>query len=160
MTTIDPVTLVMAAIVLGAFALPFILFSIKNKKKKSQLLRDFQTLSKSESPWDIQDMWRNQYMIALSTGTKTFHYYKAGDNSLFHSFFLGDVRDVQVKTKSRELSTKEGKHTVIDEIGLSVSFPDQPSVYLEFFNQEDFTDLVGESVLAEKWGQLLKNQIC
>lgn len=161
MFTTEPVTLVMAAILLGAFCIPFILHFLKRNQKRSKLIQEFNRLTEPYgSPIDLQDIWRNQYIIGLMTATKTMVYYKEGEQPISHVFSLADIDDIQVKSKFRELKSGKEKKKVVDETGLLISLKNQKSVYLEFFNQDNFTDLLGESVLAEKWAELLRNQRC
>ena len=161
MFTTEPVTLVMAAILLGAFCIPFILHFLKRNQKRSKLIQEFNRLTEPYgSPIDLQDIWRNQYIIGLITATKTMVYYKEDEQPVSHVFSLADIDDIQVKSKFRELTSGKEKKKVVDETGLLIKLKNQESVYLEFFNQDNFTDLLGESVLAEKWAELLRNQRC
>lgn len=161
MFTTEPVTLVMAAILLGAFCIPFILHFLKRNQKRNKLIQEF---NKQLEPFggavDLQDIWRNQYIIGLMTANKTMVYYKMDEQPITHIFSMADIDDIQVKSKFRELKTGKEKKKVIDETGLLISLKNQKSVYLEFFNQDNFTDLLGESVLVEKWAELLRNQRC
>lgn len=161
MFTTEPVTLVMAAILLGAFCIPFTLHFLKRNQKRNKLIQEFnKLLVPFGGAVDLQDIWRNQYIIGLMTANKTMVYYKMDEQPITHIFSMADIDDIQVKSKFRELKTGKEKKKVIDETGLLISLKNQKSVYLEFFNQDNFTDLLGESVLVEKWAELLRNQRC
>lgn len=160
MITIDPITAVLSIALFGALATPFILHIQKNKKKEKLLTQKLQEAGKSvNAKPDQLEMWRQLYAIGLDTSKKALLYHQEGEINTSFCIPLADIKKVAVLKKTKEVG--ESKKTVIEFVGLEIqsSNSTKKPVILEIFNEEKFSDLLGETVLAEKWAEIIKKHL-
>lgn len=162
MTTIDPVTAIMSLALFGVFTIPFIYYYQKNRKKEATLRAKLIQFANSMGgkPLEIET-WRYQYALGLDSENKQLYYLQSEPSEQTQSISLAEVKKVQIHRKNREIEASEGKRNVLDEISLEIQWisSGKKPVYLEIYNQENFSDLMGETVIADKWVELLKKHI-
>lgn len=160
MISIDPVSAVLALVLFGAFTVPFIYHFQKNKKKEKQLSLKLQDAGKTaEAKPDLIETWRHQYALGLDTTRKVLVYLSEGEVNNSFCIPLSEVKKVSVLIKTKEIG--ELKKTVIEHVDLEIYFisPTRKALMLEIFNEEQFSDLMGETVLAEKWAEIIKKHL-
>ena len=157
MISIDPVSAVLALVLFGAFTVPFIYHFQKNKQKEKQLSLKLLDVGKTAGAKpDLIETWRNQYALGLDTPKKVLLYLSEGEANNSFCIPLSEVKKVTVLIKTKEIG--ELKKPVVEHVGLEIYFtsPTKKSIILEIFNEEQFSDLMGETVLAEKWAESIK----
>ncbi|MBC6367851.1 hypothetical protein [Algoriphagus sp. AK58] len=160
MISIDPVTAVLSLVLFSAFAAPFVYHFQKNKKKENLLTQNLKEAAKNAgaNP-DQMETWRHQYAIGLDTSKKVLVYHHDGEVATSFCIPLSEVKKVSVLKKTKEVG--ESKKSVIEHIGLEVQYVSstKKSILLEIFNEDLFSDLIGESVLAEKWAEIIRKHL-
>jgi hypothetical protein len=158
MIDIDPVTMSLSFILFGAVCAPFIYHSIQDTKKRKILLQKLSELaSLKNGKLTLSEIWRNQYAIGLDSDNKVLVYMRSSDQPLEISLDLKQVKSAKIKKITREIVVGKDKRILVDYLGIELDYlleGSQPTV-LEFFDSELYTDLNGESVLAEKWVELI-----
>jgi hypothetical protein len=162
MSEIDLPTLVVSSVILLAVLAPFIYYSIKRKKSKAEFFKRFEhfTSGLNLNP-DLKEDWRNRYILALDTAKKVLIYYQSGENEEKREISLKEVNRVSLHQTYIEINSADGNRKILDQLALQVHLKNsaKPVLNLEIYNSEYFSDLVGESVLAAKWAELINQQL-
>jgi hypothetical protein len=162
MIDIDPVTTSLSFLLFGAVCAPFIYQSIKDTKKRKVLLLKLSELAFLKNGTPTQsEIWRNQYAIGLDPEKKVLAYMRSSDQPLTSTIDLQQVKSAKIQKITREVKSESSKRTIVDFVGIELNYlleGAKPTV-LEFYDAELFTDLNGESVLAEKWVELISNSL-
>jgi hypothetical protein len=160
MISIDPVTAVLSLVLFGAFSVPFIYHFQKNKKKQKQISQKLQEagISANAKP-DQLEIWRQQYAIGLDTSAKVLFYHQDGEVNTTFCIPLTDIKKVTSLKKKKEID--ESKKSVIDFVGLELQYlsPSKKPLVLEIYDGDKFSDLIGETVLAEKWATTIQKHL-
>ena len=161
MFSIDPVTAILSFVLFCAFTVPFIYHIQKNKAKEKLLLKKLKAegLAQGAQATEI-DTWRNQYAIGLDPTKKIVLFAFMGELDFSCSIPLSDVKKVSISKIVRESGNDENKRTLIDKVGLEFAHTSgKKNSYLEFYDSELFSDRAGETLLAEKWAELIQKQL-
>lgn len=162
MIDIDMATLLVSAFFLMAFIAPFVI----QKQKQNQLIKK-QDLSFHELAESMKlkltktEKWRNHYQIGIDQNEKKLIYSRFGDFPSQEVIDLKTVKACTIDQKVRKVKVGKENVLVTDFLALTLHFtnPDQPSKNLEFYDSDQFPDLVGEKVLAQNWNQIILQQI-
>jgi hypothetical protein len=161
MINIDITTLVVSGVILLAVSAPFISYSVKSKKAKSRFLNSFKEyISSLNLKIDVQEDWRNRYILALDQTKNTLVYYRTGENETKCDIALQDVsRAVVYQSYLNESSG--GNSKILEQVTLQIHFknPSKKTLHLEIYNQEFYSALLGETVLAAKWADLVNKSV-
>ncbi|MFC5191341.1 hypothetical protein ACFPIK_06150 [Algoriphagus aquatilis] len=161
MFSIDPVTAILSFVLFCAFSVPFIYHIQKNKAKEKLLLQKIKAEGQSQGVQATElETWRNQYAIGLDPSKKVLLYTFLGELEISCSIHLSDVKKVSISRKTREAGNEEAKRTLIDKVGLEFTHASaKKNTYFEFYDSELFSDLAGETLLAEKWAELIQKHL-
>jgi hypothetical protein len=158
MIDIDPVTMSLSFILFGAVCAPFIYQSIQQTKKRKILLQKLSEIASQLNGKLIQtENWRNQYAIGIDPENKILAYIRSSEQPMAISIDLKQVKSAKINKINRELKIEKDKRIIVDYVSIELNYlleGSQPTI-LEFYDAEFFTDLNGESVLAEKWVELI-----
>jgi hypothetical protein len=129
--------------------LPFILFSVNNRKKRNKRIQNLVKKAK-ESNATIQekDDW-NQSIIGIDKTNKMLFFSKKSEE--FDKFITINISDL---LKSR-IERTENKHNVLEKLELELTFASKPTVVLEFFNKDETRIILNEIEIIQKWETLL-----
>jgi len=159
---IDASTLFVSLLFMFAIISPFVYYGFKNKKLQRTQLENFQSFAKSigVTPAKIEN-WRNLYLLGLDPNSKILIYFKDGSNQEKSFINLVEVIKINIYEKSRIVELGVEKRNVIDYLGIQFIFKDhyKPEKIIEIYDAELFSGQDGESVLAKKWVELLRNQL-
>ena len=161
MFSIDPVTAILSFVLFCAFTVPFIYHIQKNKAKEKLLLKKLKAegLAQGAQATEI-DTWRNLYAIGFDPSKKVLLYTFMGELEVSCSIPLSDVKKVSISKKTREVGNEEIKRTLIDKVGLEfIHASAKKNTYLEFYDSELFSDMAGETLLAQKWAELIQKHL-
>ena len=162
MIDIEPVTLVFSFVLFGAFTAPFIYHSQKNKKKESKLLEKLLEAALSlDSRIDTQESWRYEYALGLDSKKGILYYHQNSLEGSPFSFDLKDFKRVSVSKKMREFQSGTTTKSVLDYISLELvpKDPKKSIVNLELYDGDKYSDLLGETLIADKWAELAKKHL-
>lgn len=162
MLEIDPVIVIMSSILTIAFCLPFAYQMRKNKNKEVLIKAELNTLAESlGAKPEITECWRQRYAIGLDSSLGVLLYLQQEPKHVAQTLDLKNFKKVNITKIFEETSGKAHLHKLPEYIGLNLipKSSDDENVVLEFYDGEEFSDLQGESVMAEKWAALLNNLI-
>jgi len=162
MIDIDNTTLVMSGVILLGVAAPFISYSIKSKKAKKRFLDGFSDyVSGLNLKIDVQEDWRNRYILGLDHTKNTLVYYQSGENETKSEVALRDVSRAVVYQSYLNGDSPSGTSKTLEHVTLQIHFknPAKKVQNLEIYNHEFYSDLLGETMLAAKWADLVNKSI-
>lgn len=162
MFDIEPVTLVFSFVLFGAFTVPFIYHSQKNKKKDSQLLeRLLEKALSLDARIDTQESWRHEYALGIDSNKKILFYYSDSQEESPLAINLKEYRNVSVSKKFLEVKTESNSRSVLDFVSLELIPKESKKggIHLELYDGEKYSDLLGESLLAEKWAEIVQKNL-
>jgi hypothetical protein len=161
MIDIEPVTLVMSLALFGAFTVPFIYHSQKNRKKEAFLKGHLFEVAKNLGAIpDQTEIWRNQYALGIDTTKRVLSYHREVPNSNSMVFDLKDFKKASIVKRNLEIKNGETHKSILDYLALElIPKSGNNPIQLEIYDGEQFSDLLGETVLAEKWAELIQRNL-
>jgi hypothetical protein len=161
MFNIDLIPFSIAIISIAAFALPFYLNGRKVKLRERQaqkLLADF-TLYHGLNLKD-KDQWRDKYFIGLDKEKAQVVYNGDISQNNYKCIRLDQIKRVSITEVSHQVTNGKKSHKELDRLDLIlINQNEKPIHVLEFYDGDQYSDLVGEAVLIKKWEALLKDSI-
>ncbi len=154
----DLVPALISLVLFFALIAPFVYYILKNKKKEKLLIQKIQEAARqSGAKLEKTESWRQLYALGLDPVNKLLVYWIDGENPLTISLY--DVRKITVNKKTQAVQGSE-KREIIDFIGLELQHTSgKKATILEFYNEERFSDLSGEILMAENWTELLNKYL-
>ncbi len=162
MFDIDIPTLVVASAFMAGVAAIFFYYSIKNKRAQKQFLEKFnQFISGLNLNTDIKEDWRNRYILGLDQQSKMLVYCNFGDNEAKVAVALPEVSKVDVSEQYREPEKGSNSRKILENLALKVQFknPSKEALHLQIYSAEEYSDLLGETVLASHWAKIINQQL-
>ena len=160
MIDIEPVTVIMSLLLFGAFTVPFIYHSQKNKKKEKSLLSKLsEGASQQNAIPNEQETWRQLYAIGMDTSKKILVYHR--ENEQTSVLNLNEFSKVKLQKSNLEIANGEATRTVLHSLNLELipKNAHASSIFLELYDGDRFSDLLGETVLAEKWEKIIQSNL-
>ncbi len=110
---------------------------------------------------DLQETWRHEYAIGIDSSKKILFYHQDSLEGSPKSIELRDFRKVSVSKKLLELKSGGSAKPVLDQITLELLPKDskKAAIHLELYDGEKYSDLLGETLLAEKWAELIQKNL-
>ncbi|MBN7817004.1 hypothetical protein [Algoriphagus pacificus] len=162
MFDIEPVTLIVSTLFMCTFCAPFIYYSQKNKKKNKLLISKLHEQANSAGAnLSEVETWRFRYGIGFDSKKKVLVYLQDGQDLSLKSFNLNEYRKVNLIKKYSDEKQANQNYRIPESVVLELvpRLESSDLHQLEFYHADHFTDLQGETVLADKWYQTLKNQV-
>ncbi|MDX5338362.1 MAG: hypothetical protein LPK25_05000 [Cyclobacteriaceae bacterium] len=162
MFDIEPVTLVFSFVLFGAFTVPFIYHSRKNSQKESRIFQQLsESASKLNSSIDTKESWRYEYALGLDSQKGILYYFQSTEEKAPTPYRLQDFKKVYVTKKNLEFQSGSNTKSVLDKVSLELTPKDSKTspVTLELYDGEKYSDLMGETLIADKWAELLKKHL-
>lgn len=153
----DSITLIIAFLLTGAFALPLILNAQKNKKIQKTALNNYKTFSQSQGlTIGEQEFWRNAYYLGLDAHKQILIYSADLAKETPECIDLSGLKALHKQEVSRMSGQGKGKEKIIDRISLELEYWNKPiRKTLEIYDGERFSALVGEPVVLARWLEIL-----
>lgn len=148
----DMGTLLVVAIAVALFALPFILTIRSRKKKQRKLLQSLAAMADRYNSSIGQREFCGNYAIGMDPeGRFVFFEKKLKDRVEEQTVALSEVK----QCKPVNIGKNVGTERTIESLGLKFVPKDtgKPEQYLEFFNHEQSFQLSGELQSMEAWSQ-------
>ena len=161
MIDIDIPTLAVSSVLLLGVITPFVSYSIKSKKAKKEFLDGFSDFtSQLNLNIDVQEDWRNRYVLGLDNVKKVLVYYQTGEDKVGQQIELDEVSQA-VLHQSYLINESAAKNKTLDYLALQLHFkdPSRKSLSLEIYRHENYSDLLGETILADKWTDLINQSL-
>jgi len=162
MTDIDPVTLVVSALLLMIFVAPFVYQSFKNKNILSLQQATFSEFAERQNVRPtLHEQWRNHYHLGIDPEAKKVVYHRFGSYPEQTIIDLKEVKRVSVQEKSRLVIVGKEKRFIIDYLALQFHFKDEshsPKT-LETYDGDLYSDMAGERGLTMRWKENIEKLI-
>ena len=162
MIEIDVPTLAVSSVILLGVTAPFISYSIKAKNAKRKFLSGFSKYAADLNlKIDLQEDWRNRYILGIDKAKRTLVYYQTGENEEKVTVPLQELSRAVVYQSYLNGDDPTRKNKPLDQLALQLHFknPTNKVLNLEIYNQEFYSDLLGETVLAAKWAQTINEYL-
>lgn len=162
MFDIDMPTLVVASAFIAAVAAIFIYYSLKSKKARKEFYEKFnQFISGLNINPSIKEDWRNRFILGLDPTKKTLVYCNFGENEEKIAVALPEVSKVSVTEIFQETEHAANARKILDKIALKIQFksPSKETLTLLIYSAEEYSDLLGETVLAANWANVINEQL-
>jgi len=144
-------------------ALPIILWSLNNYKKKKKKLEILKGLAKEHNCKVGQFDLTNKILVASDKSLQNiFHIKWIDDKTSIQVVDLNGVKSCEVNNFSKKSSNKKSSSGAIEKIELILKHQDakKNEIALEFYNIErDGINLGDELLLAEKWCNIINSEI-
>ncbi|MCG9880419.1 MAG: hypothetical protein MH472_07465 [Bacteroidia bacterium] len=155
----DLSSIIIGAIFLAAFILPFIWMGIRRKKEEKKNILSFQqyALEQNETIVNIDVM--EILMIAFNVNkSKLYFAFKDGESWNYHHINTNEISSVKVNRVSSAITTTNGTKDLIKKLQLNLYFKhkDLPFLPITFYNQQVSMEINDELILLNKWVLLLK----
>tara|TARA_R110002072_G_scaffold214404_2_gene371677 strand:- start:163939 stop:164430 length:492 start_codon:yes stop_codon:yes gene_type:complete len=162
MFEIEPVTLLMSCLLMCAFSVPFIYNGQKNKKITKALMAKLVELAKFQgaNPTEIES-WRFRYALGLDVKHNVLTYLRQDTESLSYNLNLSEFKAVKLIKKYQEVNGKPQTQKLPEYVALELIpvASGAQMISLEIYDGELYSDLMGETVIAEKWVGILNKQL-
>ncbi|MBN7811968.1 hypothetical protein J0A68_13530 [Algoriphagus sp. H41] len=161
MIDIDFPTLAVSSVLLLGVAAPFVSYTLKSKQAKKKFLGEFGQFAASlDLQSDIQEDWRQRYVLGLDKGKNTLLYFQNGEKPERLHIPLSEVSRAVIY-QSHLNADQPGKPKTLDQLDLQLYFksPTKKSLSLEIYRHENYSDQLGESVMAAKWAELINQSL-
>ncbi|TXE11426.1 hypothetical protein [Algoriphagus aquimarinus] len=115
---------------------------------------------KGVNPTEI-DTWRFRYALGLDVSQNVLVYLCQDTTSVSYSLNLADFKTVRLIKRYQEINGKSQTQKLPEYLALELVPVDSVAqvVSLELYDGELFSDLMGETVLADKWVGILNKQL-
>lgn len=161
MFDIDLISFSIAVILIAAFALPFYLNARKVKLRELKALKILTDFTSSHGlHLQDKDQWRDKYFIGLDKEKAQLVYSADTSQDYYKCIHLDQIKRVSIAEVSHQVTNGKDSHKELDRLELIlINQNDKPIHLLEFYDGDQYSDLVGEAVLIKKWETLLKDSI-
>lgn len=143
-------------------AVPFVIMNRSKKKKEKLILQSLSEIANRVhcqiGPHEVS----GNMAIGMDTSKNFVFFYKQTQEKVTEKIVdLAKIKSCKVNNMSRTIRNQQSSQRVIDSIDLSFvpSAKNEPEVKIEFFNAEEHAQLNGELQSAEKWMQIIKDQL-
>lgn len=161
MFDIDLISFSIAVILIAAFALPFYLNARKVKLRERKALKILADITSTHGlNLQEKDQWRDKYFIGLDKEKAQLVYSADISQDYYKCIHLDQIKRVSIAEVSHQVTNWKDSHKELDRLELIlINQNDKPIHLLEFYDGDQYSDLVGEAVLIKKWETLLKDSI-
>ncbi|OOG74814.1 hypothetical protein [Algoriphagus sp. A40] len=162
MFDIDMPTFIVASLFLAAIAAVFVYYSLKSKKARKEFYGKFnQFISGLNLNPNVKEDWRNRFILGLDQQNKTLVYCNFGDNEQKIAVNLPEVSKVSVLETFHETENAANTRKILDQLALKVQFktPGKEALTLLIYSSEEYSDMLGETVLAANWASVINQQL-
>lgn len=160
MIDIDIPTLAVSSVILLGVVTPFISYSIKRKKAKAKFLAIFSEFTNGLNlTVDFQEDWRNRYILGIDKTKKVLVYFQDGESQDKRRIELSEVSRAVVHQSHLESDTSTKKTLAQVTLQLYLKNPSKKPLELEIYHYDHYSDLLGETILAAKWSELINQNL-
>lgn len=162
MFDIDMPTFVVASLFIGAVVAIFLYYSLKSKKARKEFYSKFNHfISGLNLNPEMKEDWRNRYILGLDHNKKMLVYCNFGENEQKIAVALPDVSKVSVSETFQELENGANARKILNQLDLKIQFknPGKEALSLLIYSAEEYSDLLGETVLAANWASEINKQL-
>lgn len=162
MFDIDIPTLVVASVFMAIVFAIFIYYSQKIKKTRKELLEKYNRfITERNLKPTLKEDWRNRYILGIDQQSKTLVYCNFGNTEEKLTIALGEVSKVDILEDFQEGSNGVKSYKTLENLALKIQFknPSKAALQLSIYSAEEYSDLLGETVLASNWAKLINQEL-
>ncbi|MFN3996522.1 hypothetical protein [Algoriphagus sp.] len=162
MFDIDIPTLALASVFIAATFAIFFYYSLKGKKARKEFAHKFnQFISGLNLNPNIKEDWRNRYVLGLDQQNKILVYCDFGENGKQLAIALPEVSKVDISELYLEPANAANSRKILENLALKVQFKNsnKSAIQLPIYSAEEYSDLLGETVLASSWAKIINQQL-
>lgn len=151
--------IIIGAVLLAAFVVPFALSGRNSKKRKKQMLLSLRAIANGHNSTISIHEFCGDFVIGMDEIKNFVFFYKKGEgNELKNYINLSEIKNCRVHNLRREGNKGAA---VIDKLDLSFTPHDKTKkvIDLEFYNTDVSSVLTGELQAVEKWGKLISDRL-
>lgn len=152
--------IVIGAVLMAAFVVPFILSGRSSKKRKKQMLLSLRAIANEHNSKVSFHEFCADFVIGIDEEKNLVFFYKKNEGKELTNFInLSEIKNCRAHILRRE--AVKGVDKVIDKIDLSFTPYDTAKkvIDLEFYNTEVSSVLTGELQVIEKWSKLISDRL-
>ena len=144
-------------------ALPIILSTVNNSKRKKRILQGLYDFAAKSNCKISQHGMSNNLTIGIDEPSlMIFFIKKTKDNEVLQQINLSEIQKCRVINSTRTLKSKDNNLNVIEKIELAFAFnnKNKKEILLEFYNHiNDGSTFTGDVNLVEQWCEIINNKI-
>lgn len=158
----DLTSLIMGLFLLALFVLPFVLIGRSNMKKKNVFLSNLNQLAQQQNCKIARYDNCSNFIIGTDEKVSSiFFFKKSEEKEIAQSVKLTEVQKCTVLNTVKSLSGKEKGNSGSGKLVLSL-LPvkkDNSEILLEFYNENDHTQLSDELSMINKWNEIISQKL-
>ncbi|MGY0392270.1 hypothetical protein ACW5R3_06930 [Bizionia sp. KMM 8389] len=154
-------TIIIGIVIITLVTVPLVYIQMSQKKKKKKAKNEFLSRAKTENVHVSEiDFWGTYYALAIDETTSQLVYSKKTDSdSKWLTANLNEVTDCYIHKTEHSLKNKGSNKTEIDRLDLVLRTKGKSDYVLEFYNVDINIEMAGETLLLEKWRQIIKKHL-
>lgn len=148
-------TAIVGLIVVLICVIPFVIFSIKRKRKEKRIIQSLNNIASEDGSTISQyEIWNDNIIGIDDNSTCIYAVCKLKEHVQVTAIHLSGIQRCRISKVSRNVFTNGVNATVIEKLELVFENKDnnKPNQTIEFYNVENNkSTLMGELQLIEKW---------
>lgn len=152
--------IIIGAVLMATFVVPFVLAGRSNKKGKNQMLLSLRTIANQHNSSISIHEFCGDFVIGMDELKNFVFFYKKSEGKELTNYIdLSEMKSCHVHILRRE--SLKGADKLIDKLDLSFTPHDRTKkvINLEFYNTEVSSVLTGELQAIEKWSKLISDRL-
>ncbi|WP_111669552.1 hypothetical protein [Algoriphagus litoralis] len=162
MFDIDIPTLVVTSVLMAAVFAIFFYYSLKIRRTRKELSAKYNHfISERNLKPTLREDWRNRFILGIDQPNKTLVYCNFGEKEEKLAISLPEVSRVEVLEDFQEGTNGTKSFKTLENLALKIQFknPSKAALQLPIYSAEDYSDLLGETVLASNWSKLINSEL-
>jgi hypothetical protein len=162
MFDIDIPTLVVASAFMAIVFALFFYYSQKIKKTRKEIQEKYNRfITERNLKPTLKEDWRNRYILGIDQQNKTLVYCNFGEKEEKLAVALPEVSKVEILENFQESNNGTKSFKTLENLALKIQFknPSKAALRLPIYSAEDYSDLLGETVLASNWSKLINSEL-
>ena len=159
----DKGTTIMGIVIVLICALPIILSTVNNSKRKKRILQGLYDFAAINNCKISKYAMINNLTIGIDEPSlMIFFIKKTNENDILQQINLSEIQKCKVINSARSVKSKDNSLNVIEKIELAFAFKDKnkKEILLEFYNHiNDGSTFTGDVNLVEQWCEIINNKI-
>ena len=155
-------TVIVGAIFIAIFMLPFIFMLSGRKKKEKQLKQSILAIANNHNCKISQQEICDEFAIGLDeTLNQLFFFKKTTEKEIAQHINLAEIKSCKVIKTEHSTGNKQDSVKLIDKLDLHFSFLDRknPDISLVFYDSEENFGMDGEIQMIEKWSKIVNDRL-
>jgi hypothetical protein len=144
-------------------ALPFIIYNLYKKMKKSKFLMDFIELSeKAKLKFSQHEVWKNSFAIGIDADSNKLLYFNKNEGKEDGTLIdLSSVEKCRMVTTDRHVKSQNSINDRTNRLELVFTYANsgKPETVIEFYKNPEFMPSVDEIAHVEGWLSIINSNL-